>query len=495
MPPTPSSAEPVPREARSGLDPFTPAEMPEPPRPKGLGWIPVVGPGVILLGAAIGSGEFLLGPAVIVKHGPSILWIATCAVILQTLFNQEVMRYTLATGEPVFSGFMRTRPHSTLWAWIYSLLYLLQFGWPAWAGTAAGAAFFVGGRRLPGPEDATPVYWIGVAGFAVCVGILLVGKRIERTLEVLNWILVATIIGTLTVLAVVFVPLATWLAIGAGFVGYDLAGGSFRWIPDQADFFLLGAFAAFTGAGGLANVTLSNWARDKGYGMAGNAGYIAAAMGEKVHLAHGGFRFTPSPETLDRWQGWWRVVRMDQWGVFLVGAVLGMALPAMLYSAFIPAGTDIRGLGAAAALAEAMGRAGGPLLAGVVALMGFWILFKTQLDLMEGMTRSITDILWTGSRRLRAWRGGDVRLVYYLVLAVGVAWGVVALRLAQPIVLLQLAANIGGLIFVITSIHLLYLNCTLLPAEVRPPLWRRVGLVAVAGFYGIFVTLWLWNLR
>lgn len=485
----------MPREALSGLDPFTPAEMPEPPRPKGLGWIPVVGPGVILLGAAIGSGEFLLGPAVIVKHGPSILWIATCAVILQTLFNQEVMRYTLATGEPVFSGFMRTRPSSTLWAWIYSLLYLLQFGWPAWAGTAAGAAFFVGARRLPGPDDATPVYWIGVAGFAVCVGILLVGRRIERTLEVLNWVLVATVVATLTVLAVVFVPLATWLAIGAGFAGYDLAGGGFRWVPDQADFFLLGAFAAFTGAGGLANVTLSNWARDKGYGMAGNAGYIPAAMGEKVHLAHGGFRFTPSPETLGRWRGWWRVARMDQWGVFLVGAVLGMALPAMLYTAFIPAGTDIRGLGAAAALAEAMGRAGGPLLAGVVAMMGFWILFKTQLDLMEGMTRSITDILWTGSRKLRAWRGGDVRLVYYLVLAVGVAWGVVALRLAQPIVLLQLAANIGGLIFVITSIHLLYLNCTLLPVEVRPPRWRQIGLLAVAGFYGVFVTLWLWNLR
>ncbi|MEZ4586948.1 MAG: hypothetical protein R2909_11140 [Gemmatimonadales bacterium] len=44
------STEPTPIEARTGLPPFRPAEMPEPPRPKGLGWIPVVGPGVILLG-------------------------------------------------------------------------------------------------------------------------------------------------------------------------------------------------------------------------------------------------------------------------------------------------------------------------------------------------------------------------------------------------------------------------------------------------------------
>lgn len=47
-------------EARSGLNPFEKAELPSPPRPKGLAWIGVVGPGVIVLGASIGSGEFLL---------------------------------------------------------------------------------------------------------------------------------------------------------------------------------------------------------------------------------------------------------------------------------------------------------------------------------------------------------------------------------------------------------------------------------------------------
>jgi hypothetical protein len=245
----------------------------------------------------------------------------------------------------------------------------------------------------------------------------------------------------------------------------------------------------------MANITLSNWARDKGYGMAGNAGYIASAIGgKKVDLAHGGFRFTPTPVGMERWRGWWRIVRADQWGVFMVGAVLGMALPAMLYATFIPEGTDIRGLGAAAALAEAMGRTHGRWLSVVIALMGFWILFKTQLDLMEGMTRSITDILWTGSKRVRAWRGGDVRMVYYIVLGLGVVWGIVALRLAQPIVLRQLAANIGGVIFVFAPLHLLYINCTLLPAEVRPSVARRVGLVSVAVFYGVFVSLWLGSL-
>ena len=127
-------------EARSGLDAWRSSTLPVPPSPTGLGWLGVVGPGVIVLGASIGSGEFLLGPAVFVKHGLSLLWITAVAVILQTIFNTEVMRYTLATGEPVFTGFMRTRPSSTLWAWIYVALYLLQHGWPAFAATAAGVA-------------------------------------------------------------------------------------------------------------------------------------------------------------------------------------------------------------------------------------------------------------------------------------------------------------------------------------------------------------------
>jgi hypothetical protein len=468
--------------------------MPVPPNPRGLGWIPVVGPGVILLGASIGSGEFLLGPAMIVKHGLTVLWIVSGAVVLQTLFNLEVMRYTLATGEPVFSGFMRTRPSSTLWAWVYAGLALLQVGWPAWAGTAAGAIFFLGTRRLAGPDDATAVYLAGAAAYLVCVGILLVGRRIERTLEILNGVLVVAIIAAFAILALLFVPPATWGRAVAGFVGFDAATGRFDFLPRNVDFFLLGAFAAYSGAGGVANITLSNWARDKGYGMSANAGYIPAAMGHKTALAHSGFRFMPSDVGMTRWRGWWRIVRMDQWGVFFLGAVLGMALPAMLYTTFIPAGTDIRGLGAAAALASGMERAAGPALGLIVALMGVWILFKTQLDQIEGMTRTITDILWTGSRRLRGWRGGDVRLVYYVVLGVVVVWGLIALRLAQPIVLLQLSANVGGVVFVVAAFHLLYINCTLLPVEVRPPLWRRIALVAFAAFYGVFVALWLGSL-
>jgi hypothetical protein len=483
-------------EARSGLDPWAKAELPVPPSPQGLGWLKAVGPGVIVLGVSIGSGEFLLGPATFVRYGLSLLWVVGIAVTLQTIFNTELMRYTLATGEPVFTGFMRTRPSSTVWAWFYAVLYFLQIGWPAWAGTAAGAIFFLFMGQLPGVEDASTIYYFGVATFLLCVAILSVGSRIERTLEMLNWVLIVAILGSFLALAVLYVPSRTWMAGITGLAGFDLASGSFDFFPVGTDLFLLGALVAYSGAGGVTNITLSNWARDRGYGMGERAGYIPCAIGgTKVTLAHNGFMFAGDGEGMRRWRGWWRIISADQWGVFFAGAILGMLLPAMIYVTFLPRGTNIQGLGVSAALAQAISGTSGVLLGGVIAFLGAWILFKTQLDAVEGMVRAITDILWTGSSRVRSWRGGDVRAVYYCVLAVVVLWGLVAMRLAQPILLLQIGANLGGFVFVIASLHLLYINTRLLPEHVRPPMWRRVGLVAMSLFYGFFVvrsvmTLW-----
>ncbi len=487
----PDIADPV----ISGLDPWRVSELPTPPRPQGFGWFNAVGPGVIALGASIGAGEFLLGPAVFVKHGLSLLWVVGGGVLLQTLFNLELMRYTMATGEPIFTGFMRTRPHSTFWAWFYSILYFLQMGWPGWAGAAAGAVFFLFAKKLPGQGEVDLIYLIAVGLFLLCGMILLVGRRIERTLEYLNWILVALILVGMGSLAVLFVPLSTWGAAIVGFAGFDVRSGGFLFVPSDADFFLLAAFAGYAGGGGVANLTISNWARDKGYGMSSVVGYIPAAVGgKKVALAHTGCVFKPDEAAMKRWKGWWRIVRVDQWAVYFGGAMLGMMLPALLYVTFLAGGSDIRGLGIAGALAQAVATQKGAIFGGVIAFLAVWILFKTQLDILEGMTRAVTDILWTGSKRIRGWRGGDVRVVYYAVMAVVTLWGIVAMRLTQPIFLLALGANMAGIVFVISSVHVLYVNTRLLPVELRPPMWRRVALVGLAVFYGFFVSLWLWSL-
>jgi len=483
----------APVEARSGLQSWKVTNLPQPPNAKGLSLLAVIGPGAIVLGASLGSGEWLLGPATFIKYGLGLLWLTSVAVFLQTVLNTELIRYTLYTGEPAVTGFMRTRPHATFWAWFYAGLYLLQTGWPAWAANAAGAIFFLLAGKLATRDDATSVYWIGCATFLICVVILVFsGKRIERTLEILNWIMIVLILGSLFVLCLLFAAPVHWFAAVVGLVGFDLNAGGFNFLPPDADWLLIGAFVAFSGSGGVGNLMVSNWARDKGFGMGQVVGFIPAAVGgQKVRLAHSGSVFKVSAPSLRSWRGWWRIVRYDQWGVFFIGALLGMMLPAILYTSALEPGKDIRGLGIAAELANSMAARGGAALTFTLAMMSVWVLLKTQLDLLEGMVRGITDILWSGSTRIRQWRGGDVRIIYYSVLAAAVVWGLIALRLTQPIVLLQLGANMAGFVMVVSALHILYINTKLLPKELQPPLWRRLALIFMAIFYGFFVYLWL----
>ena len=477
-------------EARTGLDPWGSAELPDPPTPHGIDWIKVVGPGVIVLGLSLGGGEFLLGPTAFVRFGLSLLWITLVSVFLQTIFNTELMRYTLATGEPAFTGFMRTRPARAFWSWFYVVMYLLQVGWPYSAGLSAGAMFYLATRQVATPADAGTIYQIGVGTFLLCIFLLMLGRRIERTLELLNWVMVVAILGGFFLLGLYLVPGGTWTAALVGLFGFDLPRGTFSFVPSNADFLLLAALAGYSGAGGMVNIALSSWARDKGYGMGQRVGYIPAAVGgHKVNLAHTGFIFTPNAENMRRWHGWWRIVRADQWGVFFTGALLGMVLPAVLYVTVVPGGTNMQGIGIAAALASAVGSKAGAAAGLVVGVLATWILFKTQLDIIESMVRSITDILWTGSLRVRTWSRGDVRVVYYGALGVVCLWGIFALRLAQPIILIIAAANIASMVFTIASIHLLYVNTRLLPEGLRPPMWRRVVLVAMSVFYGFFTLL------
>jgi len=63
--------------------------------------------------------------------------------------------------------------------------------------------------------------------------------------------------------------------------------------------------------------------------------YFSAGYG--THDSYTGSVFAPDEGSMARWRGWWRIVRVDQWGVFFCGAMLGMILPAILYTATIAA--------------------------------------------------------------------------------------------------------------------------------------------------------------
>src|SRR4029453_15437647 len=160
----------------------------------------------------------------------------------------------------------------------------------------------------------------------------------------------------------------------------------------------------------------------------------------------------PAPENVGKFRAWWRYIRFDQGWVWTVGCFLGMGLPALLTVQFIPPGTQIGGMAVAVRQAEGISAAfgglqsaGGALLWYLTLLTGFWILYSTQLGIMDLLPRTVTDILWTSTPGVRRWAKGDVRKVYYSTLVVFVVWGCIAINLAQPFILILLGAFVAGL--------------------------------------------------
>jgi hypothetical protein len=462
------------------LPPWGRAELPVPPPFTFRNALRTVGPGVIGLGIAIGSGEWLIGPAVIVKYGAALLWITTVAVFLQVILNQEMARYTLYTGEPIITGYMRTRPGPLFWGWTYSLFSLAQFGWPGFALASATATAAIVLGRMPGTGDAGTVIAIGYVTFAVCFVVTLSGRKVERTVEYVMWAIIAWIFVYLVVIDVATVSGENWRRVTTGF-------GSLGALPSGGDWLLLGAFAAYSGLGGVGNAYTTHWMRDKGYGMGATVGFIPSALGAAVPLQGHGNVFEVNQRSLAAWRLWWKYVHLDQWCVFGFGSMAGMALAALFTLQYVPAGTVAGDWAVANLQASGIAAVHGRIFWYLTLFCGLGVLFSTQLGIVDGLPRAITDTLWSASPAFR--RRFDVRVIYYGVVASFAIWGCIALNLARPLTLIIIGANAAAVIFVVEAVHTLIVNRLFLPSELRPALWREACLVLCALFYGTFASV------
>ena len=70
-----ASSTPAPAADHGCLPAWEPADLPEPLPFNVRNALKTIGPGAILLAAAIGGGEWIIGPMMVVKYGAGILWI------------------------------------------------------------------------------------------------------------------------------------------------------------------------------------------------------------------------------------------------------------------------------------------------------------------------------------------------------------------------------------------------------------------------------------
>ncbi|HVU86733.1 MAG TPA: Nramp family divalent metal transporter [Pirellulales bacterium] len=492
------------------------AELSEPPALSWRHWTRFIGPGIVMMGIQIGGGEWLFGPEVTARYGGGLMWIASVAIIFQVFYNIECGRYALYCGEPVFTGFMRTRPGPRFWIGVILLLNLGAFI-PGLSTHAAAMLASLMLDRPPGAGDSPLVTGLAYALLFVAVLPVLVGGKIYNTLQWIMTTKVVVVLGFCLVIGLLCVSPANWSKIFSGFLkfgtvptvsadGHDstvnLLVHRFQtgaWpLIELGNIAVLGAFAGYAGGGGLANAAYSNFVRDKGWGMGAKVGAIPSAVGgHSIALSHVGKVFPITPENMTRWRGWWRYIMTDQVLIWGPGCVMGMALPALMSLQFA-SHSSLAGqnLDWAQSLITADGIRHAPQFAAgaakalwiITVLVGMLVMLPSQMSVVDEVSRRYTDILWSGSQHVREnLSGSQVRRIYYSILSMYVLWSLVCAYLfntyGTPKLMTIVIANVNNVAIGATAVHLLWINTRLLPKELKPRWYNRVGVAGCAVFY------------
>jgi hypothetical protein len=442
----------------------------------------VIGPSLIALGISIGSGEWLLGPQAVGRFGLlGVGWVVTVSALLQTAYNVEIARYVIATGEVPIVGFGRVPPGWKVWIPFSLLVFYFAFLFGGWAAGAGQGLFALIAGRVHRPDEIESVRLLAIALLLVVFLITALARKVSRTLELANWVMVGALLAILLVVDLAIVPLSTWwagiralltpAAPPAGITAKDLGG--------------LAGFTAL--ASGLNWYAMSHY-RDKGYGMGHRVGFLAGMRGGKSKVLPVGVTFRDTPENASRWRRWFRLLLVDMWVVFFGGAMLGMLLPVLLM-AHVVATTGARPTAANVPtfVAEQLGRIYGHGMFPLMLLVGVLILFSTQLGVFEALVRNFTDAANATSPRLRRILDDDPRRFYYPFMLVVLLVIAGALHLALPVELVQISANTSNFGALVFPLAMLYLNARL-PKPARPRAWQQGVLLLNVLFFGtIFV--------
>ncbi|HEX6684093.1 MAG TPA: Nramp family divalent metal transporter [Candidatus Limnocylindrales bacterium] len=439
-----------------------------------------LGPSLIALGISIGSGEWLLGPQAVGTYGfVGVGWVILVSAILQTFYNVEISRYVMATGEAPIVGWGRVPPGFMLWAPLGVFVVIFAFiagGWAASAGQ--GVYALVHGTIAPrGAEE--PRLW-AIALLVLVFLLTLFAKRISRSMELANWMMVGSILVFLLVVDLFVVPFELWWE---GIRGFFTPAAP----PAGITATTLGGLAGFTALASGLNWYVMGHYRDKGYGMGYRTGFIGGLRSSTGHsLRDNGVTFGDTPENAARWKRWYRLLMMDQWGIFFIGAMLGMLLPTILMARAVElSGQKPTDATVPTFVASALGDEYGKGMFYLALVIGVLILFSTQLGIFEGMVRVTTDAAHANSPRLRALIDGDPRRFYYPFMLVLLVIISIVLHFALPTALVRWSANMSNLGALIFPFLLIYLNMRL-PKAARPRPWHYVLLIVNVLFFGFF---------
>jgi len=414
-----------------------------------------IGPGIVLAGSIVGSGELIATTTLGAQVGYAALWLILVSCFVKPVVQAEMGRYTIASGETGLEAFDRVpgpRLGANWLVWSFAamvLMTMVQIG-GIFGGVAQVMTLLVPSVPMPA--------WI--AGFVALTLALLLGGAYDR-LERLAMVKVA-LFTLITVLAAVVLS-----RMDAYFSWRDVGQGLSPRLPPRG---LATAVAVFgiTGVGASELFMYPYWCVEKGYA-----------------------RFTGPREDTEAWRtrarGWIRVMHVD---IFCSLVVYTLATVAFY---LLGAGV-LHGMGVIPSARDMI-----PVLSNIYTeTLGPWALwlfyagalvtlYGTIVANAAGQSRILADMV----RVLGAFPRADYarrlwwRRLFVVVLTVVPAC--LYLLFASPVRMVVAGGIAQSVMLPVFAGATLYLRHRCLPPEMAPPPWVTAALWGAATVMFAFV--------
>lgn len=450
-------------------------DLPQKIFPKAPALVKLIGPSFIILGVGLGSGELILWPYMTSNFGLGIIWAAVVGITFQFFINMEIERYTLVTGEGIFTGFKRRYgKFAPVW---FIFTTFVPWMWPGII--AASATVFAQALGIP---------YSGMIGIVLLIaqGILYsLGKIIYQTQETVQKLIILVGVPFVFVLTLYFASVNDWLVLGQGLVG---KGEGFWFLPKALPFATFLGALAYAGAGGNLNLAQSMYVKEKGYGMGNYSGRITNILkGKKEKVRLTGFSFAHTKENLGNFNTWWKKINIEHGLVFwLTGAITMILLSLLAYSLVYGYQGVETGINFVLLEAQVIAQQTSQIIGTLFLVMVGIMLFGTQFSVFGSNARIMSEnLVLTSPKKFKIQNLSKYFFVFlWFQILSGVA--IFALGFTEPLALVVTGAVLNAMSMFIYSGLLLYMNSKDLPENTRPKLWRKLVVFAAFAFYGGF---------
>ena len=436
-------------------DPYTiqPGRIKDPPTSL-FGRLRYLGPGIIVSGSIVGSGEILLTAALGAAVGFVMLWWVLFSCWVKSLIQAELARYVVTSGDTYLRALNRVPgklpgPKGPI-------------GWPIWLKMIAAVMGLIGAGGIIGgagqalglllPDFIGGAWATGIA--AVAVMLILWSGRYERIEKIM---IVLVISFTFATVASALLMQGTEFRVTAA----DLQSGLTFDFPLEHAVLALAMYAA-TGVASGEISAYTYWCVEKGYPSflgsdRADAGWVRRA------------------------KGWIRVVQTDVWVTLVILTFATLSFYFLGAGVLHRLGEIPQGTQTIHVLSSMYTQTFGPWSYWLFSLGAFCILFSTVLSGIGAGSRTFPDLLVTLGLIDRQNLALRKKWITGYVIAMPIISTLIYVAYQRPIKLLIIAASIGVFMLPIQSFLTLYLHRRHLDVRVRPRQWvmRTVGVIFV----------------